>query len=75
MHTINFQASPDDLRHECTSQRHGDWIIFRCPHCDDYERRLNWRTGEMRVRNARTEINHTGRYFPREYKEAFENVN
>jgi hypothetical protein len=33
--------------HHCTSHREGDWIIWRCPICAHYERRFNWRTGQM----------------------------
>ena len=72
---LNLDPSESPENHQCQSYRDGDWIIFRCPECADYERRLNWRTGEMMVRNSRPEINHFGRYEPTEYREAFENTN
>jgi hypothetical protein len=43
---IKFNHSSDAEVHECESHRKGDWIIFRCPLCPDYERRMNWRTGD-----------------------------
>lgn len=61
--------------HECTSVRTGDWIIFRCSQCADYERRINWRTGEMVVRDNRIDIMHTGLHLANEYREAFTNLN
>lgn len=72
---FEFDFSENSDHHECKSFRNGDWIIFRCPECPDYERRLNWRTGEMKVKNDNPEINHKGQYFPNEYKEVFENLN
>jgi hypothetical protein len=75
MQHINFNPSKDSIHHKCESIRRGDWIIFRCPRCKDYERRINWRTGEMKSKGAKAEIHHTGNYFPHEFRDAFENVN
>jgi hypothetical protein len=75
MQTIEFKPPADSVHHECEAYRDGNWIIFRCPHCYDYERRLNWRTGEMNSRHSRAEVHHTGKYFPKIYREAFENSN
>jgi len=72
---VDFNPRPDFDQHESQGTRNGDWIIFRCPKCPDYERRLNWRTGETKSRNLSPEINHNGRYFPHEFKEAFTNLN
>lgn len=72
---IDFNRTPDLEHHQCSATRDGEWIIFHCPKCRDYERRLNWRTGETKARNVRATIDHSGRYFPREFKEAFENSN
>jgi len=72
---INLTPTPDFEHHHCQATRDGDWIIFRCPQCRDYERRLNWRTGETKARNVSATIDHNGSYFPREFKEAFENSN
>ncbi len=32
--------------HICQSRCEGDWIIFTCPHCAEYEQRINYRTKE-----------------------------
>jgi len=34
--------------HTCESHREGDWLVFTCPHCPDYENRFNLQTGERR---------------------------
>ena len=60
MMEINFNAGTDPDAHQCESYREGDWIIFRCPQCEEYERRINWRTGEMSVANSESGINHQG---------------
>lgn len=46
--------------HTCKSHKEGDEIVFTCPHCPDYERRMNLKTGEMKVKNASEDIRHTG---------------
>jgi hypothetical protein len=57
----HFQVDglPADV-HQCHSERQGDWIIWRCSQCAGYERRLNWQTGEMRVRRAHSTAQHVG---------------
>lgn len=45
--------------HQCTSFRQGDTIVWKCPLCIGYERRLNLVTGEMSV-VGKTEYQHTG---------------
>jgi len=72
---LNFNSPPETDVHTCRAYRNGDWIVFLCDECSDYERRINWRTGEMKVKNARADVSHTGFYAPEEYREAFENVN
>lgn len=59
MGEISFHGLPEETHH-CTSHREGDWIVWRCPHCDLYERRYNWQTGEMRVRRGNADVPHTG---------------
>lgn len=56
--TLEFEGIPKDVHH-CTSHRDGDWIIWRCPLCEGYERRLNTKTKEMRVK-GKTGAQHTG---------------
>ncbi len=51
--------------HLCESNRNGDWLIFTCPKCPDYERRLNWKTGEMHLKEGKDEmILHRGSFLP-----------
>ncbi|HFA48865.1 MAG TPA: hypothetical protein ENJ95_07600 [Bacteroidetes bacterium] len=35
--------------HKCYSEQEGDWVVFRCPLCPDYERRIHSKTGEMKT--------------------------
>jgi len=59
MGEITFTGLPEETHH-CTSFRDGDWIVWRCPHCERYERRLNGRTGEMKIARGGSEARHTG---------------
>ncbi|MEM7575028.1 MAG: hypothetical protein AAF433_19135 [Bacteroidota bacterium] len=43
-------TNPDT--HECQSHREGKWIVYTCPKCPNYERRYNYETGQMKVRQA-----------------------
>jgi hypothetical protein len=38
----------DGESHECTSSIEGEWIVFRCPVCEDFERRIHLRTKKMK---------------------------
>ena len=68
-------SSAENEVHKCKSYRDGDWIIYYCPQCSDYERRINWRTGKMKSRHIKKNINHVGSHEISEYKEVFENLN
>ncbi|GAB4496096.1 MAG: hypothetical protein OHK0019_27160 [Saprospiraceae bacterium] len=57
--SLRFEGLPSDVHH-CTSHREGEWITWRCPHCEDYERRYNWQTGEMHVKKGNSTAQHTG---------------
>jgi len=59
MGEISFIGLPEETHH-CTSYRDGDWIVWRCPHCERYERRYNGRTGEMKIARGGSEARHTG---------------
>jgi hypothetical protein len=69
MQFIDFRPPEDSIEHKCQATRQGDWIVFQCHECPSYERRLNWRTKEMRVRGDRPEVHHSGFYIPTEYPE------
>jgi hypothetical protein len=45
-------------RHECEAVRAGDWIIYHCPKCKDYEHRYNWRTGNVKMQGVKSNIQH-----------------
>ncbi|MCB0522176.1 MAG: hypothetical protein H6577_14030 [Lewinellaceae bacterium] len=51
-------------QHQCLSHREGDWIIFHCPICKDYERRINWKTREVKVRRGSSTAAHAGSHAP-----------
>ncbi len=77
MKVIKFDADlPDHVSHECDSFREGEWIIFHCPQCPMYERRINRRTGEMEIRHAENEmVRHFGRHEPQRFDHLFRHVN
>ncbi|MFQ5604160.1 MAG: hypothetical protein ACE5HS_12915 [bacterium] len=71
-----FHQPAESQSHSCFAVRDGDWIIFRCSICADYERRINWRTGKMKVHSKNSaQIRHNGVYLPNEYKEVYMNSN
>ena len=47
-------------KHACQSRLEGNWIIWTCPHCPDYERKLNWRTGETKSKKSPSHPEHYG---------------
>ncbi|MBI5917254.1 MAG: hypothetical protein HY842_17935 [Bacteroidetes bacterium] len=51
-------------RHQCIGHREGDWIIFVCPICKDYERRINCKTKEMMVKRGMSNATHVGSHAP-----------
>lgn len=63
MNVLDFGELDQIPTHQCDSYRKGDWIVFKCPQCHDYERKVNWKTGEVRVKNS-TEVLHSGKYLP-----------
>ncbi len=62
---FNIPHNPDIVRHDCTTERRGDWVIFRCPDCPDFERRFNYMTGQLSESpSIAPHIQHDGTYFP-----------
>lgn len=59
---IDFNSTEWE-KHECHSTREGDWIVFECPQCD-YTRRMNWKTGEMKVSGGEMQVLHSGTHLP-----------
>ncbi|KAA3612183.1 MAG: hypothetical protein DWQ05_19465 [Calditrichaeota bacterium] len=72
---ISIQKNADQNHHPCNSIRHGDWVVFKCPLCPDYERRINWRTKEVSVKGSTPEILHNGEHLPDEYLHALTATN
>lgn len=74
MHHVNFNFTPrsDSTHHECSATRSGDWVVYRCPQCSDYQRWHNLRTGKMKTKGLKANIQHWGVY---NHKEAPENLN
>lgn len=64
MKEVGFGPPSGPEHHPCTSTRDGDWIIFRCGRCPDYERRMNWRTGASQVHNPQPDFQHSGHHVP-----------
>lgn len=62
-------------QHPCIGHREGDWIIFTCPICKGYERRVNWKTQEVRVRKYGSGFSHFGSSAPVVADQVLKSVN
>lgn len=60
MDELNFSLPLGSENHKCESTQEGDWIVYRCPICKNYERRINWRTKEMKVKQSNSRFLHSG---------------
>ena len=49
MASLDFGGGSENKQknHKCTSEQEGEWIVFRCDLCPDYERRMHLKTGKM----------------------------
>lgn len=56
---LKFESVTPD-HHKCYVEQEGDWLVFRCPACADYERRIHSKTGEMKSKYDRD--NHVRHY-------------
>lgn len=56
--TIEFSGIPAGS-HRCTSEINGDWVVFRCPHCPHYERRISLKTNTLIIK-GKNEFTHYG---------------
>ena len=74
MHEIEIKLTKEPNNHECYASIEGDWNVFRCPICKDYERRINRRTGEMKVSNPSPVIRHYGFNIPNPRLESWNNL-
>lgn len=39
----------NENHHKCYVEKEGDWLVFRCPLCHEYERRINLKTRESKL--------------------------
>jgi hypothetical protein len=62
---LTFNLNDGEIRHTCKSHQEGDWIVFTCPQCEGYERRININTGKMETRALENnDILHIGNFQP-----------
>ena len=47
-------------KHHCYTEQKGNWVIFRCKECPQYERRMNLITGRWISINTNSEVTHSG---------------
>ena len=53
----------DGTKHRCEAEKKGDWVIYTCPQCPDYERRHNLITDQMiKKQHPANEALHEGFY-------------
>lgn len=48
----NTSLNRGKSHHECVQYKEGDWIVLVCRTCKNYEKRYNWRTGEIKIRHS-----------------------
>ena len=60
---FDFHNREELEQHQCESRREDDWIIFQCSQCD-YTRRINWKTGDMKVSGGSMYVMHSGSHMP-----------
>lgn len=57
-----LNLTSENETHKCTSYKEGDWVIFKCPICLQYERRMNLINGKMKTKGSSENILHTGMF-------------
>lgn len=65
-HTMRRQTTDlkQEVEHHCIGHKEGNWIIFTCPVCRDYQRRINCVTKEVIVRKGSSNAVHVGSHAP-----------
>ncbi|MCU0348042.1 MAG: hypothetical protein MUC59_13960 [Saprospiraceae bacterium] len=53
-----------EVEHHCIGHKEGDWIIFTCPVCRDYQRQINCVTKQVTVRKGNSNAIHIGSHAP-----------
>lgn len=62
-------SKENQVSHSCEAYRDQQWIVYSCVDCD-YELRENLNTGELKVKNPKPNIRHSGSYISEEYHQA-----
>jgi hypothetical protein len=44
---LDIKFTDSEATHTCDSQVEGNWVVFTCPLCSDFSRRMNLETGEL----------------------------
>ncbi|MBI1225294.1 MAG: hypothetical protein GC192_08665 [Bacteroidetes bacterium] len=52
------------VEHQCIGHKEGDWVIFICPVCRDYQRHINCVTKEVKVQKGSSNAVHVGSHAP-----------
>lgn len=74
MYKLNQLSSTNNQKHECIGRHEGEWVIYRCTVCD-YELHEHWESDEIRIFNAKQDIDHSGKFILDASENAIENVN
>jgi hypothetical protein len=65
---LKFEITDTELRHTCLGRQEGEWVVFTCPECKGFERRINFHTGKMTTRQGENpEVLHVGDFQPAEW--------
>ena len=72
---LDFDRTPGKETHVCEARREGDWIVYTCPKCPGYERRINQRTDEMKYKGFGANVRHEGKSIGSELLSVFINTN
>lgn len=60
---LNIEFSAKEDAHNCEVSVEAPWIVFTCPQCQNYRRKMHQETGEMVVENpGDPQIKHQGMY-------------
>lgn len=74
MHAYDLTPPPAAAHHQCHGYRDGEWIVYACRECD-YEMREHRETGEMKVKNVKMQIRHSGAYVAPEFYGCIDSLN
>ena len=62
---VSFPSNDSGARHRCEARRFKNWVVFTCPQCPGFERRIDLETGAMHTRpGADPYVLHEGFYVP-----------